>query len=145
MKHPKAQYQPATTGKVSRAACDDCHFQDRKPSWRFGVMDTDGPFGWNVPIEGVAPLLYVLPKLKEFETMTWQEIAGRRHHNIPVDTLSTNAKRRLSDLNLDDIDEVFSLALMGLQRVVGIRDQNVFRVLWWDPEHQVCLSHKKRT
>ncbi len=108
-------------------------------------MDMDGPFGWNAPIEEMAPLLYVLPKLKDFETMTWQEISGHRHHSIPVDTLSANAKRRLSDLKLDDIDEVFSLALTGTQRVVGIRDQNVFRVLWWDPEHRVCSSHKKHT
>ncbi|MBF0261131.1 MAG: hypothetical protein HQL97_04715 [Magnetococcales bacterium] len=105
----------------------------------------DGPFGWDAPIEGLHPLLHVLPKLKELETMFWYEIAGNRHHAIQIDSLSHAAKQRLNELRLDDVDEVFSFALTGRQRLVGIRDRNVFRVLWWDPDHQVCISHKKGT
>ncbi|MEO5339109.1 MAG: hypothetical protein H7837_01130 [Magnetococcus sp. MYC-9] len=144
-KIPTERCRPAKPVKTPSSRDAARQVEEQKLSWRFRVMDMDGPFGWNSPIDGADPLLYVPPKLKEFETMTWQEIVGSRHHKIPVDLLSSDAKRRLSDLKLDDIDEVFSLALMGRQRVVGIRDQNVFRVLWWDPDHQVCPSHKKYT
>lgn len=144
-KVPTERYRPAKPGKMPNSRDTVRQVEEQKPSWRFGTMDMDGPFGWNSLIKGMAPLLYVLPTLKDFETMTWQELTRGGHHSIAKEQLSLDAKKRLSHLKLDDIDEVFSLRLTAIQRVVGIRDQNVFRVLWWDPEHQVCESHKKHT
>lgn len=105
----------------------------------------DPTFGWGVVLNDGGFWQGVLPKLQYFESMTWTEIVGKRHHAIPFGSLSREAKQRLTELNMDDIEEVFSLALGGRERVVGIRDRGVFRVLWWDPEHRVCLSHKKHT
>ncbi|MEO5370726.1 MAG: hypothetical protein H7833_11710 [Magnetococcus sp. DMHC-1] len=144
-KHSKAQERPGVSGKISRSARANCRFQDNKLSWQLRHMDMDGPFGWRV-LQGKNVFWDdIFPKLKNFEAMTWQEIAGDRHHAIQVDQLSSQAQRRLAELNLDDIDEVFSLALGGRERIVGIRERSRFLVLWWDPDHQVCFSHKKHT
>lgn len=77
--------------------------------------------------------------------MHWQDISGREHHAIEVDRLSREAQARLEQIGQDDVDEMFSFHFSGKQRIIGIRDMNVVRLLWWDPEHQVCLSHKKHT
>ncbi len=33
----------------------------------------------------------------------------------------------------------------GKQRIWGIKDRNILKVLWWDPDHEVCPSLKKYT
>ncbi len=137
---PKPQKRP----KISDAS--QISFEKRKIRWSFSLIDMHGPFGWarcSLPdLENI-----LKQKLSSFETMTWEEIAGHRHHLIAVDNLSTEARKRLSQLRKEDYstDEVFSLALGGKQRVIGIRDRDVFKLLWWDPEHEVCPSKLKHT
>ncbi len=114
------------------------------PVWQFGNIDLRGPFGWN-KINRVRLLDEILPKIQGFETMRWQEILGRNNHEIRISDISRTAKRRLSDIKLDDIDQLVSLRLSGRERIWGIRNQRTLRVLWWDPEHQVCPSPKKHT
>ena len=122
------------------------NFQDSSNDficWQFSLMDMGGPFSFsNITIDD---WLLILNKMKQWETMTWNSIAGHRDHSIRVDTLSPEALKRLAQINLDDIDEVFSLHIDGKKRLFGIRDRNIFRVLWWDKGHQVCPSHKKHT
>ena len=95
----------------------------------------------------------IFPKLKCFETCTWEEIErektgklGRsKHHYIKKEDLSPDAQQRLSELKMDDIDEVFSLRLDGTKRLIGIRELNYFKILWIDLNHEVCISHLKGT
>lgn len=111
--------------------------------WQFSLMDLSGPFScmdicpdeWQV----------ILTKMRSWETMTWHEIEGKRDHSISVESLSDIARKRLIDIQLDDIDEVFSLHIDGKKRLFGLRDRNIFKVLWWDREHKVCPSPKKHT
>lgn len=113
--------------------------------WQFSIMDMDinSPFSFaKLDAAGWSDLLQ---QAKSWESMTWGEIEGRNNHAIAIDKLSPEARTRLIGLKLDDIDEVFSLRLRGRERVIGIRDRHIFRVLWYAPEHQVCLSHKKHT
>jgi len=77
--------------------------------------------------------------------MRWQEIEGADHHAIGVDRLSKEAQNRLAEIRQDDLDEVFSFHFSGKPRIIGIREMNVIKLLWWDPEHQVCPSIKKHT
>lgn len=111
--------------------------------WQFCSMDMSGPFS----CAGITfdEWQLILSKMRQWEKMTWYEIAGRRDHAIDVDNLSSEAKKRLIELQLDDIDEVFSLHIDGKKRLFGIRDRNIFRVLWWDREHKVCPSHLQHT
>ena len=112
-------------------------------SWRFSLMDTEGPFAF----AKLKPSTWgrILARMKEWESMTWAELMGERNHEIPVERLSGAALRRLEELKLDDIDAVCSIHMDGKSRFFGIRFENVFHVLWWDPEHQVCPSNMKHT
>ena len=115
----------------------------RSVCWQFSLMDLSGPFSCS----DINPdeWLVILSLMRSWETMTWIEIEGRRNHSISIQSLSDLARKRLLHIQLDDIDEVFSLHIDGKKRLFGIRDRNIFKVLWWDREHTVCPSTKKHT
>lgn len=115
---------------------------DSKPSWRFSTVDKDGPFPWPA---GANTELEIVKKLHSFDSMEWSQIEGRQHHSISVDGLSKAAQKRLQQIKQDDIDEVFSFHLRGKPRIFCIRDRHIAKLLWYDPEHQVCPSEKKHT
>jgi hypothetical protein len=112
------------------------------PSWRFSTVDQAGPFAWP---KGKEEEQYILQKLHEFDSMQWGEIEGKQNHSIAVSRLSKEAQDRLSAINQDDVEEVFSFRLQGEHRVFGIRVRGVVKLLWWDPEHKVCPSNLKHT
>jgi hypothetical protein len=84
-------------------------------------------------------------RLRSFETMTWDQIARSGSHFVDVDALIGDAQRRLIELRLDDLDQLFSLRLSARTRLWGIVRDDVFDALWWDPQHQICPSEKKHT
>ena len=88
--------------------------------------------------------------LCQFETMTWDAILkrsggrnqGNNHHNIEVSKICRDAQKRLLELKIDDIDELFSLRLSGKCRLWGVKDGQILRFLWFDKEHTVYpLKH----
>ncbi len=87
----------------------------------------------------------IFQRIRDFETMTWHEIRRTGSHAIPVSEICPDARRCLEEIGLGDTDELFSLRLTGKQRLWGIRDREILRILWWDPEHHVCPSAKKHT
>ncbi len=104
-------------------------------------MEQVGPFGWGVLQRD--KILEIAGKLAEFEKLTWHEIlviSKKRNHSVLVSKLCSEARKRLAAILQDDIDEIVSLRLSGKERVWGIRQAGVFKVLWWDPKHQVCPS-----
>jgi hypothetical protein len=105
-------------------------------------MDIGGPFCWTA-LEGDTHK-QVLERLKNLESMTWGEIEGHNNHFVPKDGLTPEAKKRLEEIKHDDIDEVFSIRVTGAHRVIGIRDEHVLRILWYDPEHQVSITKYKQ-
>lgn len=108
------------------------------PSWQFQLLDFDGPY---CPKSiHTALLLDIQEKLKGFESMTWSEIEGKKHHFVTFESLSDTAKHRLRDLGMDDLESLFSLRVGGLPRIYGPRIGPVMKVLWWDPKHQACPS-----
>lgn len=119
---------------------------DCEPRWSFAVLDLFGKFGWGLLAK--ESLEELLGRLRSFETMTWKEILvdGRKqNHSIKVEVCSPEALKRLQVLGLDDVDELVSLRVKGAPRVIGILDRNIFKILWWDPDHQVCPSRLKGT
>lgn len=116
------------------------------PSWRIAKIELVDPYGWH-EIQR-AKILDVRQKLASFEGRTWNEIliqSKKFNHSVPKDKLSKSARDRLAELRLDDVDELVSLRLSATERVWGIREEGVLRVLWWDPNHLVCPSEKKNT
>lgn len=88
----------------------------------------------------------IFPKLKHFETKTWIEIEKEqygkngktKHHFIAIEKIIEDAQRRLKTLNLNDIDELFSIRLDGELRIWGIRKSSYLQVLWFDFQHEIC-------
>jgi len=102
------------------------------------------PFGWHRLDSG--KVRDIRDKLAAFEGMTWNEIlvkGKKQNHSVPRQDLCKAARDRLTEIKLDDIDELVSLRLSGRERVWGIRSHNVLTVLWWDPDHAICPSLKK--
>jgi hypothetical protein len=146
---PLSKYSPPH--KEVRIKSDPLSHDREKPVWSFSVLDEDhAQWGWRNVNSGVW-WDDILPKLQNFETMTWAEIlrpaGGRSHgnnnHPIPVAELCKAARDRLVDLQQDDIDTVFSLRLAGAPRVMGIREGRVLKILWFDPDHEVCPVQKR--
>lgn len=106
------------------------------------MIDFGGP--WCCKPMGQTDLLRVVEKLRSFETMKWSAIMGHNNHSVPIERLSPEAQDRLMDLKRDEVEEVFSLRITGRERVIGIRQDNVLHLLWWDPKHEVCPSTKYR-
>lgn len=88
----------------------------------------------------------VLQRLKSFESMTWAEIDGPTGgHGVETRRISRAARHRLTEIQQDDAEVLFSLRVTGRRRVWGILDEHVFKVLWWDPEHEVYPVEKRHT
>lgn len=118
-----------------------------RPVWSIRIFDSSGEWGRErikVP-EHLWDAIFA--SLKHYESMTWGEILKDKEHNHAVETskLTKEAQNRLKVLNQDDIDSLFRLRLTGTQRVWGIRDRHVLKLLWWDPDHEICPSARKHT
>ncbi len=113
-------------------------------AWRFSGCDRAGPFSWDELAHG-PPFAEVLARLHEFERMNWDEIVKTGSHPIEVHKCEKAARDRLSDIKQDDTDHLMSFRITGKKRVWCIQDRNIMRILWWDPEHQVCPAHLKNT
>jgi hypothetical protein len=121
-------------------------FYKLRPAWRIARMEMREPFGWHEL--GKEKLEYIRQKLRQFENSTWNEIlliGKKQSHSIAVSDLSKEAQQRLTELRIEDVDEVISLHLSGKERVFGVRQDIALALLWWDPEHEVCPSVLKHT
>lgn len=131
--------------KKPRVAPDNfsASIKTQKPSWQIAIMDFEGDWGWHK----VNPEQFksIQEKLKSFESMTWGEIEKKRikggsqqNHTMSPTKICKEAYNRLVEIQLDDIDSLYSLRLSGVNRLWGIRRENgVFKILWWDPEHSI--------
>jgi len=131
--------------KSPRVASDP-NFYQNYPAWRISVMEMCDPFGWHRVDEKT--LNKIREKLANFESMTWREIlivGKNQHHLIKRSSLCKKAQKRLVTLRQDDIDELVSLRLAGIERIYGILENSILRLLWWDPNHAVCPSIKRHT
>jgi len=110
-------------------------------AWRIQDLDPEGGWGWQ-DVSRATVVERILYKLAHFETMTFPDIerAVKGSHNVSYDQLCRDAQKRLEERGLEDLDQLFSLRLSGKERIWGIREGNVLRILWWDPKHQVCPS-----
>lgn len=135
---PNFKKEPAIGGQFAS--------NDKGPIyWSFSLIDCKGPWGFDVICKNEFHSL-ITSSFKDKEGNTWAKLKSEAgSHNVMVRKLVKIARDRLLELCLDDRDELFSMRFTGKKRVWGIRDGNVFKVLWWDPKHEVCPSMKKNT
>lgn len=112
--------------------------------WHTNTIDCGGRWCW----KNIDPFVWwdhLFPARTSFSSMKWCEIHGDRHHAIPVSKIIKEAQERLREIEQDDVEELYSLAIGGERRIWGIRDGIVFKVLWWDPKHEIYPSLKRHT
>jgi hypothetical protein len=143
-KKPRAAAQIPDRAKVPRIA-EQPNGQSMKFCWRVSDIDWEGQWGWSRAT--CQELLFdVIPKLHELASMRWGQIDGPTgSHFVEVSVLSPDAQRRLTEIDKDEQARLFSLRITGTIRIWGIRDIAILRVLWWDPNHEVCPSFKRHT
>ncbi len=114
-----------------------------RPSWRFSTVDKSGEFCWP---ENSTNLVEILNKLSCFDSMTWSQIQGDKHHLVNKNSICQSALIRLATIQKDDlIEDLFSFRLTGEARLFGLRHGDYVDLLWYDPDHKVCPSIKKHT
>lgn len=145
-KSKRARQREQASSPKTPGATEDPDFWGSNPSWQIGILQTKGPFGWGVLDE--AALHKIRERLANLETMTWREIlikSKKQHHTIRVAALPGENQKRLREIGQHDVDRLVSLRVSSRERIFGILDKAVLRLLWWDPEHQVYPSSKRRT
>lgn len=144
MKKKPTHSQNPTTNKIPTARENVEKHNSERLVWRVSIIDKDGKWGWG-RIDSNMLWDKIHSKLKSFESMTLHEITNKGSHNIKVNQIVKDAQKRLEEIKQADVDELFSLRLSGKERIWGIVDRNIFKILWWDPKHEICLSSKKHT
>nr|DAL87925.1 MAG TPA: hypothetical protein [Caudoviricetes sp.] len=140
---------PRTVVKVSGdkhpvEAVNPNSYLDKHPVWRFFKSD-DNHDKWGLKKFNFND--QILDYLESVEGMTWKQIkidGKKQNHFVDISKFCREAQKRFSDLCLD-VDELFSLRINGKKRLWGILENGVFSIVWFDPEHEVCPSHKKHT
>jgi hypothetical protein len=113
-------------------------------AWRFGFIDHGGRWDWTSM--DTAKSKEIMGKMGEWEKKTWNEIfsADRANqHDVEVGDLIKDAQDRLTDLKLDDFDSLFRFRFSGKERLWGVKLENIFYIVWWDPNHEICPSAKR--
>ena len=119
--------------------------KDNNIVWDVSRIDDDGKWGWR-SVSCSFFFKEIWGKMRNFESTTWDQIAGTTHHMIPVSRIITSAQKRLAELGHDDEVRLASFHINGKQRMWAIRRSvNQFYLLWWDPEHEICPSYKRHT
>lgn len=126
-------------------------FYDQNPKWSFKNMDLEHE-RWSLS-KCDEIYAYILKKLMDFEKMKWSEIVstsggkknGNNHHFENVNGFIKEAQDRWLELKLEAYTEVFSLRLTGTHRLYGILEEGVFRIIWFDENHEIYKSKKRHT
>lgn len=120
--------------------------------WCFDMIDRSGKYAFDLERKEFQHKAF-MQKMIDYSNMTWNDIKRQthdngksKHHFLSIDILSKEAIDRIKERNLEDYaDSIFSFALQNKLRIVGIRKDEHFHILWYDPEHEICPSRKKHT
>ncbi len=136
--------------KVPKSVENPDSYLNKNPKWAFQRCDIQHD-KWS--IKNFDFYEEIFDKLVSYEGMTWSEIqassGGKRNgtnsHFESVSDLTKDAQKRIRDLHMYDVDQLFSLRLGGQERLYGILENGVFYVLWYDKYHEVYKSNLKHT
>ncbi len=148
-KQPKSA--EVNSGKHPRSSLADGFYQ-KTPIWAFSKCDVDHE-KWGIAVNGES-LKDVILKLRSFEGMKWSEIlsdnSGRKkrpkNSEKEITAIIKDAQKRFEILNLHrEHDSIYSFAIDGKARLWGVRTENVFYVVWIDPDHEIYPVEKSHT
>lgn len=137
---------PDVTKTVPSLDLHGDEINQRRLVWRLGFHDDDGD--WALSSASRNQMVNLLDKLVSYESMKVGEIFSPDSEHgkaYEVASMPPHAQERLREIGHDDEDKLHRLRCSGVARLYGIMRENVFHILWWDPEHQVWPSAKRNT
>jgi len=145
-KKPKPSIVRApVTNKIPHTSKEINDIENKLFRWRINsnFIDLDhDEWGWknHLDIKGFFDLLE--KHLHRYESTEWHELQRQKScHPLPVEKTVDKAQRRLSD-RCPDIDSLFQVSVGNKRRVWGVRKEDIFYLIWYDPDHTVCpLEH----
>jgi len=151
-KQPKINEALIQNKKESKSTYNPNSFYNQNPTWSFSKCDFDHEDWGLCSCVDMRAMSKILKSLNSWEYQSWNDILtatsgkrnGTRNHAISVGEIIKPAQKRLEELNLY-YDELYSLRLTGAERLWGIIEGGVFRVIWYDPNHEICPSQKLYT
>lgn len=146
-KNAKKAVHAIEPSQAKQARSIDPDYRSKKVRWSFELFDYQQD--WRAsPSSPEDSFRAVAQSMRSFEGRTWKEIEANRKHDHPVERtrLCAEAQRRLNTLRYaDDVDALWRFRFSGERRIWGIKQGDTLRVIWWDPNHQVCPSRLKHT
>lgn len=141
----------AKSGQASKSSVKQNYSSDgKKLVWAFDGVDKNGEFRFDVEREDFDSER-ILSWMMAMSDRTWSEIRKDKHdksdktchHFLDYDGLSKEAKARV-DLMIseEEREEIFSLRLTNLCRIIGLRKDEVFHAKWFDKMHKFYPSSK---
>lgn len=121
--------------------------------WKFDEIDINGDFAFDVNRDDFNEN-EVFSKILSYSKMTWGQIKEHKHDNgkpkhhflTDLTKLSEQAEERIKAKQfMDRTEYLYSLALTNTMRLIGFRNNDIFSVVWYDPHHKFCPSHKRHT
>lgn len=122
----------------------------KKLVWAFDNVDRNGPFYFDVEREGFDSKT-ILSWMIVMSNRTWSEIRRDTHdasdktchHYLDFDGMSKEAKERVKlMIPEEDREDIFSLRITNLLRIIGLRKDEVFHAKWFDKDHKFYPSSK---
>ena len=94
--------------------------------------------GWCNCESPVVLLKDVVKELQSYEGLNWQKIREKSIHNHPwkLQELPGDLQKRLIELHLDYLSELYQLALDSNCRIWGFKDIATLFLIWYDPHHR---------
>lgn len=138
-KQVKSKFHPTPQKSVHIAEDVDSY---RRQNFKWRVIEKyidydDEEWGWKqVDIRRFFQKL--LPRLHDYETMTWDEIFRRQScHSWEIGEIPIKAQRKLRE-KYPENETFHQIDMEQPCRLLGIRDRQILYLIWYDPHHTVC-------
>lgn len=142
-KIPKYSLNPDPT-KDAKHIKNPSGYQSQYIAWHLQCMDRTGD--WACTLKTINT---IENRLHEYEKLRWFEILQpKSNHPMPIKNITQKAQNRLIELGYGDTAKLFQIQIKnggGKQRLWGLRKENIFQFLWWDPKHEVYPVGKRNT
>ena len=129
-------------GKSPLKSQDPSIYEDMQFRWRVTekyIDYDDEEWGWGRGRIGIRQFFQrLLPRLHQYETMTWNELFNRQScHAWKVNDMYTDAQRKLRE-KYPEHDTFHQIDMEQPCRLLGIRDRQILHLIWHDPNHTIC-------
>ncbi len=94
---------------------------------------SNSSFGWD-KLTSDKILKVIIPRLHDFETLTWGEAQKRKHfHPWKVSDLDNPLKTLAKNKGYD---RLYQIDIEKACRIYGIKNGDIFFCVWYDPTHK---------